>query len=95
MQAFDGVGIDTLQDIFKVHPGIDLVLTAGSSECHQGRGGMPAGLAADKKPVFAAKRDRPNGVLREIVIDRDAAVQKICLELLPDTQRIADRLAHG
>lgn len=48
MQAFGGVGINALQDIFEVCPGIDLVLAAGGAKGHEDRRRVPAGLAADK-----------------------------------------------
>ncbi len=68
MKAFGGMGVDALQDVFEIRPGVDLVLAV------QGNG--------------------PDGILGEIVIDRNTTIKKISLKLLPDPQGIPDRLTH-
>lgn len=94
MQAFDGVGVDALQNVFEIRPGVYLVLTAGCAKGHEDRGGMPAGFTADEEPVLTAQGDRANGILGKVIIDRDAPIEKICLKFFPDPQRIPDGLAH-
>lgn len=48
MQAFDRISVNTLQNVLKIFPGIDLVLSTSGNERHQCSGGMPAGLTTDE-----------------------------------------------
>ncbi len=48
MKSFGRMGVDALQDIFKICPGMNLVLAAGRAKGHKNCGCVPAGLTADK-----------------------------------------------
>lgn len=79
------------QHVGQIGPGID---AEAAAVLHHGveDGGFPAGvLATDEEPVLRSELGRTNGVLDEVVVDLDAAVREVGLQLAP----LVDGVAHG
>ena len=68
------MGVNALQNVFEISPGVDFVFAAGSGKGHQDRRSMAACLAADKQPVLASQGNRPYGILRKVVVNGDTPI---------------------
>ena len=71
----EAVGVNALQNVFEIGPGVNFIFTVGGGKAHEDRRGMPAGLAAHKKPVLAAQGKGSYGILRQIVINRNPSIR--------------------
>ena len=83
----------TVENVFEVVTRIDPETAAVLDEGVED-GGFPAGvLAADEEPVLGPELGGTDGVLDEVVVDLDAAVCQIGLEVGPLVEGVGDGFA--
>ena len=80
---------DALDHIAQIHERIDLQVLAGLDQRTQDGGAMGGRFAPGEEPVFAAKHDRPERLLRPVVVDLEPAVFGVARQRDPVAQRIA------
>ena len=81
---------DALDDIAQIHERIDLQVLAGLHQRTQDGGAVRRGFAPGEEPVLAAQHDRPERLLRPVVVDLEPAVLGVARQGGPVAQRVAD-----
>jgi len=80
---------DALDDIAQIHERIDLQVLAGLDQRTQDGGSVRRRFAPREQPIFAAKHDRSERLLRPVVVDLEPSVFGIARQGDPVAQRVA------
>src|ERR1700744_4091174 len=91
VEPFGWMAWQTRAEIAQIGFRIEVVEFGGFNQAVDAGGALAALVRTGKQPVLAAKSDRADGALCDIVVDFETAVVAIAAQRRPAVQRIADR----